>query len=328
MPWDRVDSEIVGAANSAMKLALHQDILLSSASESGLGRWANAYDDDGRLIAMSALGVVVVLAGVASIFAWTASLVTGDTSWVDRSWSVVPVLYVWVFAGFAHVVNVRLDVMAILVTLWGVRLTYNYARKGGYSGVEDYRWAVLRDAMSTRQFHLFNIFFIVLYQNFLLVLITLPAQTALNHRATSFGPLDALLAAFFLACTVLETIADQQQWSFHSWKRAELDAGRSPNPRFAQTGLFRYSRHPNFFFEQAQWWLLFAMGAVAAHSLLQWTVAGPLLLTLLFVGSTSFTEKISISKYPEYHEYRRGTSAIIPWIPSRHIVHVPTHRSE
>ena len=63
-----------------------------------------------------------------------ASLITKDNSWVDRLWSIVPVVYVWVFAIAAGLTDVRLDVMAGLVTLWGARLTFNFARKGGYTG--------------------------------------------------------------------------------------------------------------------------------------------------------------------------------------------------
>ncbi len=262
---------------------------------------------------MAPLLVVVIVAGAACALAWIASLITGDTSWVDRSWSIVPVVYVWVFAGFAHLANARLDVMAALVAVWGVRLTFNFARKGGYSGVEDYRWPVLRASMPPWQFQLFNFFFIVLYQNFLLVLIVLPALGAYQHRTTPFGAIDLALTALFLAFTVGETIADEQQWRFQSHKHAEIAAGRTPDSQFVQTGLFRYSRHPNYFFEQAQWWVLFLMGAVAARSLVQWTVVGPFLLTLLFVGSTAFTEKITLSRYPEYADYQRRTSAVVPW---------------
>jgi len=262
---------------------------------------------------MSALWTVIGVAVVAGVVEWTASMLTGDYSWVDRSWSIVPVVYVGVFAGFAHFSNVRLDVMAVLVLVWGVRLTFNFARKGGYSGVEDYRWEVLRSRMSKWQFQLFNFFFIVTYQNLLLVLITLPALTAYDHRSTTFGLQDMIVSALFLVSTVGETVADQQQWNFQEWKKSEVEAGRTPTVRFVQTGLFRYSRHPNFFFEQVQWWLLFLLGAIAAGSVLQWTVAGPFLLTLLFVGSTSFTEQISLSKYREYASYQRSTSAIVPW---------------
>lgn len=262
---------------------------------------------------MSPLLVVVFTSGAACIFAWVASLITNDTSWVDRSWSIVPVAYVWEFAARANLANGRLDAMAMVVTAWGVRLTYNFARKGGYAGVEDYRWAVLRARMSRRQFQLFNIFFIVLYQNLLLVLITLPALTAYDHRSTPFGTIDVVLVVAFVACLVAETIADQQQWDFHQWKRRQVDAGRSPYPRFAQFGLFRYSRHPNYFFEQAQWWILFFMGAAADRSVFQWTAVGPILLSLLFIGSTRFTEEISLSRYPEYADYQRRTSRVVPW---------------
>jgi steroid 5-alpha reductase family enzyme len=248
---------------------------------------------------------------------WVLSLITGEHSWVDRIWSIVPVVYVWVFAGAAGLTDVRLDLLAVLVTLWGARLTFNFARKGGYApGGEDYRWEVLRGRMSPAAFQLFNLFFIVIYQNVLLLLIALPAWTAYQH-GTPLTPLDVILAALFLAFLTGETIADQQQWRFQQRKKAELAAGRQPSPRFLQTGLFRYSRHPNFFFEQAQWWVVFLFGCVAAGSLLQWTVIGPLLLTGLFVGSTVFTESISRSRYPEYADYQARTSPVVPWFPRR-----------
>ena len=262
---------------------------------------------------MSPLLLAVFVAAAACAFAWIASLATGDTSWVDRMWSIVPVIYVWVFAAKANLDNARLDVVAALITVWGARLTFNFARKGGYSGVEDYRWAVLRSSMRPWQFQLFNLFFVVLYQNALLVLITLPAWTAYQHRSTAFGPIDLLLTLLFLLFTIGETVADQQQWNFHQGKIAEVHAGRTPNPRFLQSGLFRFSRHPNYFFELAQWWVVFLFGAVAARSVLEWTVIGPFLLTLLFVGSTRFTEKISLSRYPEYELFQRSTSAVVPW---------------
>jgi steroid 5-alpha reductase family enzyme len=263
---------------------------------------------------MTPLLAVILLAALVCAFVWIASLVTGDHSWVDRLWSIVPVAYVWIFAGFAGLADVRLNVMAVLVTLWGARLTFNFARKGGYSGTEDYRWPILRARMSGWQFQIFNLFFITLYQNAILVLITLPALTAYEHRSTPFGLLDAVMTVVFLGLLVGETVADQQQWNFQRAKRA---GGADFRPRFLETGLWRLSRHPNFFFEQAQWWALFLFGAIAAGSLLQWTVLGALLLTGLFVGSTIFTESITRSRYPEYAEYQATTSAVVPWPPRR-----------
>jgi steroid 5-alpha reductase family enzyme len=92
-------------------------------------------------------------------------------------------------------------------------------------------------------------------------------------------------------------------------------AGRTPDQAFVRTGLFRYSRHPNFFFEQAQWWVIFFLGAIAAGTVLLWTVLGAVALTGLFLGSTRFTEAISLSRYPEYAEYQRSTSMLVPWVP-------------
>ena len=243
------------------------------------------------------------------------SAASREYSWTDRIWSVVPAVYVGIFAGSAGFADTRLDVVFALVVLWGLRLTFNFARKGGYAaGGEDYRWVVLRGRMAPWQFQLFNVGFISVYQNAILLLITLPAYTALRHR-TPFGALDVLFAVVFLACLVGETIADQQQWDFQQAKKAAIAAGREPEQRFVQRGLFRYSRHPNFFFEQAQWWVVFAFGAVAAGSVVQWTVIGAFLLTALFVGSTIFTERISRDRYPEYADYQLRTSPVIPWFP-------------
>jgi len=218
--------------------------------------------------------------------------------------------------------------MALLVTLWGARLTFNFARKGGYSGVEDYRWAVLRGRMRPWQFQIFNLLFIVLYQNALLVLITLPAYVAWQRHSSGVGVWDILFATLFLAFLAGEFVADQQQWDYHRAKRL---AGGHVTPGFLTTGLFRYSRHPNFFFEQAQWWMLYALGATAAVSaglgfwggVLNWSIAGAALLTLLFIGSTIFTESISASKYPDYREYQRTTSMLVPWPPRRREVRRP-----
>ncbi|EOD57704.1 DUF1295 domain-containing protein [Amycolatopsis vancoresmycina] len=258
---------------------------------------------------MDALRVCLyVFAGV-TLGTWLVSVLTREYSWVDRIWSIVPVAYVGIFAGAAGFADARLDVMFALVALWGIRLTFNFARKGGYApGGEDYRWAVLRERMAPWQFQVFNFCFISLYQNVILLLITLPALTALEHPG-GFGAADVVVALIFAAFLVGETAADQQQWEFHR----EKHAGRAAS-RFLQTGLFRYSRHPNFFFEQAQWWAIAVFGVVAGG--LQWTVIGAVLLTLLFVGSTRFTESITKSRYPEYADYQRRTSAVVPW-PAR-----------
>lgn len=272
---------------------------------------------------MDPLVLVLVVAGVTCVFCWIASMITKDTSWVDRIWSIVPAVYAWIFAisGILDGMDAaRLVVMAVLVTAWAARLTFNFARKGGYTGMEDYRWAILRSRMKPWQFQLFNLFFIVLYQNALLVLITTPAYIAWQHAAP-FGPWDLVFTVLFAAFLVGEFIADQQQWNFHQAKKA---AGVTLEPGFLTTGLFAYSRHPNFFFEQAQWWVFYALGATAAAAsgvgfwggVVNWTIVGAALLSVLFIGSTIFTESISSAKYPAYTDYQRRTSMLVP-LPRR-----------
>lgn len=122
------------------------------------------------------------------------------------------------------------------------------------------------------------------------------------------------MTVLFVAFLAGETVSDQQQWNFQQVKKA---GGPEFAPRFVSSGLWRYSRHPNFIFEQAQWWVLFLFGAIAGGSLVQWTVIGALLLTLLFVGSMRYTEAITLAKYPEYAHYQATTSAVVPWFPRR-----------
>lgn len=272
---------------------------------------------DHRIRYMSPVIVCLWILAAVCVVTWVLSLLTKEYSWVDRIWSIIPVVYVWVYAIAAGLTDARLDVMAALVTLWGARLTFNFARKGGYAaGGEDYRWALLRSRIAGWKWFLFNLLFIVIYQNVLIFLFTLPAWTAYQHQSP-FTVLDVVAIVVFVAFLIGETVADQQQWDFHRWKAAERSAGREPYPRFLQSGLFRSSRHPNFFFEQGQWWVFFFFGAIAAGSVLQWTVLGALLLTVLFIGSTVFTESITRSRYPEYADYQATTSAVIPWLPRR-----------
>ena len=268
---------------------------------------------------MTPLHLVWLTFAVVCAACWILSIVTKEHSWVDRMWSITPIIYVGEFARGAHFHNARLNAMAILALLWGARLTFNFARKGGYSGTEDYRWPVLRASMTNWQFQLFNIFFIVLYQNFLLVLISLPALTAYRHQGTAFDRWDVLLIVIFALFLIGETVADQQQWNFQQNKKKIIEAGGVPEKRFLTTGLFKYSRHPNYFFEISQWWVLYLIGCNSIGFIFQRTILGAVLLTLLFIGSTNFTEKISLGKYPEYADYQATTSAVIPWFPKRRL---------
>lgn len=249
---------------------------------------------------------------------YALGLATKEHSWVDRAWSILPVLYVGFFAYRASGAPARLVVMTALVFAWGARLTYNFARKGGYAkGGEDYRWPVLRRRMSGWQWQLFALFFVAGVQNVILLSLTLPAWIAGRAGARPFGALDLVATALFVAFLVGETIADQEQWAFHQRKKDAAARGETLEPPFCTTGLFRYSRHPNFFCEQAMWWTIYLFSVASTGAWINASIAGPIVLTLLFHGSTRFTEEITLSKYPAYADYQARTSRLVPFWPSR-----------
>ncbi len=249
---------------------------------------------------------------------WLASVLTGNYSQVDRLWSLAPPLYACHFAARAGFADPRLDVIALLVLLWGARLTYNFARKGGYRRrSEDYRWPELRQRLGPVRFQLLNATFVAPYQNLLLLLIVLPAYVAWQARGTPLHALDTAAASAFVVFLLGETVADQQQWRFQSAKHAKKADGERIDAEFLTTGLFRYSRHPNFFCEQAMWWTIYVFSIAASGRWLNWSIVGAILLTLLFQGSTQFTEQLTLRKYPAYRAYQRTTSRLIPWFPAR-----------
>lgn len=249
---------------------------------------------------------------------------TRNTSQVDKLWSVVPIGYVWYIA-YAGGWQQRSILMAILVTVWGARLTYNFSRRGAYrlkfwEGEEDYRWEVLRKtpALAGRvRWMLFNLFFICLYQMSLILLFCLPALVVLQGGDTPLGIFDYALAAIILGLVAMETIADQQQWNYQNEKHRRIKAGEPlPEPYasgFVHTGLWARMRHPNYTAEQGIWLVFYLFSVVATGRWLNWSLAGCMLLLILFKGSSDFSENISAGKYPKYKEYQKRVRRFMPF---------------
>jgi steroid 5-alpha reductase family enzyme len=248
---------------------------------------------------------------------------TGNVSQVDKVWSLLPIVYAWVVAAFGDY-SPRLLLMAGLVTVWGLRLTWNFSRHGAYrlkfwSGHEDYRWQVLREKPEFRpawKWTLFNLLFISGYQNLLILLMTLPAVVALQFNDAPLGVLDYLATAAMLFLIAFETIADNQQWRFQQAKRVLIESGRPPTGPYASgfvhTGLWARSRHPNYFAEQGIWIAFYFFSVAASDQWINWSISGSLLLVILFRGSSSFSEEISAGKYPEYTDYQKTVPRFIP----------------
>lgn len=278
--------------------------------------------DAEQLQTLKTLGIIC---GCSALFCFVVGELTHNNSQMDKLWSLLPIAYTWVIAAGGGM-HPRLVVMACLATVWGARLTFNFARKGAYKlkfweGEEDYRWPVLR-AKKEFQPHwkwmLFNLFFISIYQNALVLMITFPALVLMTVDVP-FGWIDAFAAGLMLGFVIYETIADEQQWAFQTTKWKMIKEGKTLaelpapyNKGFNTVGLWGVSRHPNYFAEQGTWCAFYVFSIGGGIGIFNWSIIGALLLIVLFLGSSAFGEEISASKYPEYARYCKVVSKFFP----------------
>lgn len=266
--------------------------------------------------------VIYVNVGVI-VYCFVVGEITGNSSQVDKLWSLIPIVYAWIIADYGGY-SPRLVLMTALVALWGFRLTYNFSRHGAYTikfweGKEDYRWQILRDKKEFQpkwKWTLFNLFFISGYQNILILLFTLPILVALQFNDTPLGILDAVAAILMLLFIIFETLADNQQWNYQS-KKHEKIKNHEPltgdyKKGFLDKGLWALSRHPNYFAEQGVWISFYLFSVAASGQWLNWSISGCLLLVVLFQGSSEFSEEISAGKYPQYKDYQARVRRFLP----------------
>ncbi|MEN9699083.1 MAG: hypothetical protein RLZZ301_281 [Bacteroidota bacterium] len=248
-----------------------------------------------------------------------------NNSQVDKIWSIVPIYYVWHMTLLAPSLEPRMLLMACLVTIWGARLTFNFARRGAYTwrfwaGEEDYRWEELRKRPGFSNkfvWAIFNLFFISAYQNVLIFLFTVPILGSLATNAkTPLNGIDYLLAALMLLAVVIEFIADQQQYDFQTEKHRRIKSGEpleAYEKGFVSTGLWAIVRHPNYAMEQSIWVLFYLFSVNATGQWINWSIGGCVLLLILFKGSSDFSEELSASKYPAYKAYQNSVPRFIPF---------------
>lgn len=250
--------------------------------------------------------------------------ITDQYSWVDKIWSIAPVYYAWTF-GLAELHTStgsypRAAVVSCIITVWGVRLTYNFWRKGGYAwDGEDYRWPILKERMSPVVYQIFNFFFIAIIQNILLTSLVVPVyiswyMSSVQNTPVGFNMYDAIGIMASIMFLIVEAVADQEQWDFHTRKAQKRLSMKEKKVGFLREGLWAHSRHPNFFAEQSFWCTMCFFATAATGSAIGWWLAGPIGLILLFQGSTDFTEAISSSKYLEYRDYQQRVSKLIPQV--------------
>jgi steroid 5-alpha reductase family enzyme len=250
------------------------------------------------------IGLAVILA--ASTLAWILSVRLRDASIADICWGLGFVLLAWLYFILSPGSTPRSRLVATLVTLWGVRLSAHIFRRNHGRG-EDPRYQAMRAAHG-RAFWWRSLFTVFWLQGALLWFVALPLLVAV--RATQPAALTAVDGLGVLCVAVglaFEAVGDHQLARF----RAEL----SNRGKVLDRGLWRYTRHPNYFGDATVWWGMYAMAAATPSGWL--TVLSPAVMTLLLMrvsGVTLLETSLKASK-PGYLAYIARTPAFFPWCP-------------
>jgi len=266
--------------------------------------------------------VSIVYAALLYVFA----VLTRNASIFDVHWSMLPAsvyLVHYALHPSSDPDHTRMLLLFFGVWFWSLRLTGNWLKKGGL-GFEDFRYIRFRETMSPLVFQLFSFVVLFMLQIAMVITMTLPAWYALRAPGRRVGWLDFVAFLVVVGGVIVEWIADVQGMVFRERRelhRAQCPAdleGASPKfSRFPREGLWRYSRHPNYFGEIAVWWGVYLFSVAATGEWLNWTIIGPITINGLFVGgSVRITEEHELRRKPEYAEYQRTTSRLIPWFPS------------
>jgi steroid 5-alpha reductase family enzyme len=264
------------------------------------------------------IGLAIPVAVVISCLGFIISLVAKNNGYAD-------VLYPWYFIAIVAVgYRLRMfdlsfdfplpmavsNIVFSLVFLWGARLSLRIYRKNR-GKPEDFRYAKWRSEW--KWFKIRSFFQIYLFQGFIALIIVAPAYlAAVVGFAGGVFPLGFLLAglSFWLAGFLFESIGDRQLDLF-----LKDPANRG---RIMTSGLWEYSRHPNYFGEALMWWGIWVISLSVVPEIWYLTIVSPMLITFLLtkVSGIPMLEK-RWEGNPEWEKYRSRTSAFVPWVPKR-----------
>lgn len=252
-----------------------------------------------------AIALVVILALMTIL--WIISLILKNSSIVDIFWGTGFVIANWVYFfltpdGFLP----RKLLIGALVTIWGLRLSL-YILWRNWGKPEDYRYQAWRKESGANWWWK-SFFRVFLLQGGLMWVIAVPLLAAQFRSAPDrLTVLDFLGVALWLIGFFFEAMGDFQLARF---KADPANKGKVMN-----RGVWRFTRHPNYFGDSAQWWGYYLVAASAGG---WWTIFSPVLMTLLLlrVSGVSLLEK-SLETRPGYKEYVETTSAFIPWLPRK-----------
>ena len=256
----------------------------------------------GTLAAIIGLGTVLAAATVA----WMVSLRLRNASIADVCWGLGFVLLAWVYLLVSPGTTPRSWLVVTLMTLWGMRLAIHISRRNHGKG-EDPRYQAMR-AWHGPAFWWRSLFTVFWLQAALLWFVALPLLVAVRAaQPDALTAVDGMGVLLFAVGFAFEVVGDYQLSGF----RAEP----SNRGEVLDRGLWRYTRHPNYFGDATMWWGMYAIAAATPGG--WFTVLSPALMTLLLVrvsGVTLLEEGLTASK-PGYRAYIARTPAFFPWFP-------------
>ena len=259
---------------------------------------------------MSGFGPTLWVSAVAllglMLVSWAITLPLRDVSWIDVIWGVAFVLVAWIAYAVGDGDATRRLLVALMITVWGLRLAGYLGWRKARDRREDPRYTEWRRKYPNT-FALRSLVTVFLLQGTLVWVVSLPVQAAASEDG-GLGALDYVGIAVWAAGLLFESVGDFQLARF---KADPANKGKVMN-----RGLWSLTRHPNYFGDFLVWWGLFIVAVSAGAP--WWTVIGPLVMTTLLVrvSGKGHLER-SMSKRPGYDQYMRSTSGFVPLPPRR-----------
>lgn len=240
-----------------------------------------------------------------ALIGWFLSLIRNNVTHVDSMWSLFLGMSAYTYVLLSHNINSRNILVLVLVTIWAIRLC-GYLTWRNWNPHEDHRYAAIRKN-NEPHFWLSSLYIVFGLQAVLAWIISMPLYGAITSNLL-LNSLDILGAAVVVFGFLWETIGD---WQLSIFKAKPSNKGKVLN-----TGLWRYSRHPNYFGEFCIWWGFYLI-AVAGGA--WWTILGPLLMSFLLIkiSGVALLEKNIAERRPQYIEYIKSTNAFFPWLPRK-----------
>ena len=257
---------------------------------------------------LTILGINFVAVLTMMLIGWTMSLIYRNVTLVDSLWGLGFVLIAWLTFFLADGFFGRKFLIALLVSVWGLRLAGHLSWRNWGHG-EDPRYGAWR-AESGDRFWLVSLFKVFVLQAIFLWAIALAMQWGqLSSLPAKITWLDFLGLGLWLTGFFFEAVGD--------WQLARFKANPNNKGRVMDQGLWAYTRHPNYFGETLIWWGIFLITLATPGS--WWTIVSPIIITVVLLKMTGVTlmEKTIVKTRPGYEAYIAKTNAFIPWFPKQ-----------